>query len=88
MKFLDNRRQKKAEAYTQRIVERLNKLEENESFTSKGTKIYFDNNTRNIDIRALFDEKVYEGTVALNFKGWVQAWKDNESEQLSLYPIK
>lgn len=59
MKFLEKRRQKRAEAYVKRIVERLNKLEKNEIYTSQGTKIYFENDTRNIDIKPLFDQKVY-----------------------------
>lgn len=87
MNFKDKRRERKIEKYTAKTVEFLN-LWENEEYTQKGTRIFYESNQKSCDITVFYDAKRSANHVAKNFKSLMQYREDYESDQFSFYPTK
>lgn len=76
----------KEEKYAARIVERMNQFTNDDIYSRKDTKIYYDNNTKFIDVAPLFRAGISDVGVAYSFKELAQYQQDYHSEQMSLYP--
>lgn len=76
----------KVEKYAARIVERMNQFTNDDIYSRKGTKIYYDNNTKFLDVTPFFEAGMSDVFIAYDFKKLVQFQQDYHSEQMSLFP--
>lgn len=76
----------RVEKYAARIVERMNQFTTDDIYSRKGTKIFYDNNSKFLDVAPLFRAGISDVGVAYSFKELVQYQQDYHSNQMSLYP--